>query len=88
MIINDLCGGEPLYLRKERTTKNGIEGWTSGHQSHLGSGGTLKMILHAIFRWKIMEGVVRTSSVLRKLRKWTLWKGRPPPKWKKRSSTE
>jgi hypothetical protein len=22
----DLCGGQPLYLRKERTTTNGIEG--------------------------------------------------------------
>jgi hypothetical protein len=26
----DLCGGQPLYLRKERTTTNGIEGWSSG----------------------------------------------------------
>jgi hypothetical protein len=38
----DLCGGQPLYLRKERTTTNGIEGWSSGQQSHVESGVRLK----------------------------------------------
>jgi hypothetical protein len=81
----DLCGGQPLYLRKERATTNGIEGWSSGHQAHLGRAGTLKMILYAIFRRKIVKG---TSSWLWKIRKWILWRGRPPSKRKKRSHTK
>jgi hypothetical protein len=40
-------------LRKERTTMNGIGGWSSGQQSHVGSGEMLKKILYAIFRGKI-----------------------------------
>jgi hypothetical protein len=83
----DLCGGQPLYLRKERTTTNGIEGWSSGQQSHVESGVTLKKILYAIFRGKITEQVVGTSRGLRRMKKWTLWRGRPPPKWKKSSCT-
>jgi hypothetical protein len=42
MRISDLCGGQPLYLRKERTTINGIGGWNLGQQSHVGSGEMLK----------------------------------------------
>jgi hypothetical protein len=41
----DLCGGQPLYLRKERITTNGIGRWSSGHQSHVGSGVMLEKIL-------------------------------------------
>jgi hypothetical protein len=59
----DLCDGEPLYLRKERTTTNGIEGWSSGQQSHVESGVTLK-ILYAIFRGKVAKQVVGTSRGL------------------------
>jgi hypothetical protein len=55
MRINCLCGGEPLYLRKERRTTNDIGGWNSGQQSHLRSGKTLKKILYAIFRGKIAK---------------------------------
>jgi hypothetical protein len=80
----DLGGKRPPYLRKKRTTTNGIEGWSSGHQSHLGCEGTLKMILYAIFRWKIAKQVVATSSRLQKIRKWSLWRGRLPPKRKKK----
>jgi hypothetical protein len=47
--VKDLGGRRPLCLRKERTTKNGIEGWSSGQRSHLGSGGTLKKALSEIF---------------------------------------
>jgi hypothetical protein len=76
MRISDLCGGQPLYLRKERTTTNGIGGWNSGLQSHVGSGGMLKKILYAIFRQKIAKEFVGTSSGLRKIRKFTLWRDR------------
>jgi hypothetical protein len=72
---------------KDLTTK-GIQGWGSGRWSHLGSGGTHKNALYEIFRSKIMEQVVGTSSELRKMRKWTLWSGRPPPKRKKEQEKE
>jgi hypothetical protein len=37
----DLCGRKPLCLRKERTSTNGIKGWSAGLRSHLGSEGRL-----------------------------------------------
>jgi hypothetical protein len=84
MRISDLCGGQPLNLRKERTATNGIEGWSAGQRSHLGSEGTLNKNVDEIFRGKIGKQVVGTSSGLQKIRKWALWRGRPPPKRKKR----
>jgi hypothetical protein len=71
-------------MRKERTTMNGIGEWGSWQQSHVGSGGMLKKILYAIFRGKIMKQVVGTSSWLRRIRKWASWRGRPPPKQKRK----
>jgi hypothetical protein len=66
---SDIYGGQPLYLRKERTTTNGIGRWSSGQQSHVGSGGTLNKILYAILRGKIEKQIVGTSSALRRIRK-------------------
>jgi hypothetical protein len=60
----DLCGEQSLYLRKERKTTNGIGGWSSGQQSHVGSRGTLKKILYAIFRGKIEKQGIEASSGL------------------------
>jgi hypothetical protein len=88
MRISDPCGRQPLYLRKERTTTNGIEGWSAGQRSHLESKGMLNKNLYEIFRERIAKQVVRTPSGLRRTMDWSLWKGRPPPKQKKRSSTE
>jgi hypothetical protein len=82
--ISDQCGGQPPYLRKEKTTMNGIGGWSAGQRSHLGCEGTLNKKLYEIFRGRIAKQIVGTTSGLRKIRKWTLWRGRPPPKWKKR----
>jgi hypothetical protein len=72
--ISDQCGGQPLYLRKERTTTNGIEWWSSGQQSHVESGVTLKKILYALFRGKVEKQVVGTTRGLRRIKKWTLWR--------------
>jgi hypothetical protein len=67
----DLCGGQSIYL-------------SSGQQTHVGSAVRLKKILYAIFRREVAKQVVGTSSGLRKIRKWILWRGRPPPKRKKK----
>jgi hypothetical protein len=66
-------------LRKERRTTNGIKKWSAGQRSFLGKGGTF----FEIFGGKIAKQVVGTSSGLRRIRKWALWRGRPPPKRKK-----
>jgi hypothetical protein len=87
MGISDQCGRQPLYLRKERSKTNGIERWSSRQLSHVESGVKLKKILYAIFRGKVAKQVVGTSRSQR-MKKWTLWRGRPPPKRKKRSCTE
>jgi hypothetical protein len=36
-----------------------------------------------IFRLENEKRTTESFMVLRKMKKWTLWKGRPPPKWKK-----
>jgi hypothetical protein len=65
-------------------TPNGIEGWSQGKQTHQRIGGIRKKEIYEIFGEKIMEHVVGTSIRLQKIRKdWSLWRGRPPPKWKK-----
>jgi hypothetical protein len=64
---------------------NGIKGWSAGQQFYLGKGGMVRMNLYEIFGGKITKQVVRTSRRLQRIRKWTLWRGRPPPKWKKKS---
>jgi hypothetical protein len=88
MRISDKCGRQPPYLRKEKTTTNGIEGCSAGQRSHLGSEGTLNKNLYEIFRGKVAKQVVVTPSWLQRIRKWTLWRGRPPPKRKKKLQVE
>jgi hypothetical protein len=77
-----------LQLRGSKQTKNpttnNIVGWNPEDRAPLGSGGTRKKDICDIFREKIMEHVVGTSSGLRRREKWTLWRGRPPPKRKKK----
>jgi hypothetical protein len=77
MRISDQCGGQSPYLMKEKTTTNSIRGYSSGQRSHLGSEGTLNKILYAIFRGKVAKQLVGTSKRLRRMKKWTLWRGRP-----------
>jgi hypothetical protein len=36
-----------------------------------------------IFRLENQKRTAESIMALRKMKKWTLWKGRPPPKWKK-----
>jgi hypothetical protein len=76
------------HLRKERKTTNGIKGWSTGQRSYLGSGGTPSKYPYQIFGGKIAKQVVGTSRRLRKIRKWVLWRGRPPPKRKKEFQVE
>jgi hypothetical protein len=55
---------------------------------YLRNEGTTSGIYRRAIVLEIAKQVVGTSNVLRKIRKWILWRGRPPPKRKKRSCTE
>jgi hypothetical protein len=81
--IKDIGVRLPLYTKKKRTT-NAFEGWSVGQRSYLGKGGTLRMNLYEIFGGKIAKQVVGTSRRLRRIGIWRLWRGRPPPKRKKK----
>jgi hypothetical protein len=76
------------HLRKERKSTNGIKGWRPGQRSLLGKGGTLRINLYEIFGGKITKQVVGTSRRLRRIGIWRLWRGRPPPKRKKKLGRE
>jgi hypothetical protein len=71
-------------LRQQLQGKNGIKDRDTRRQLRL----RIEKTSNDIFRGKIAKQVVINSSGLRKIRKWTLWRGRPPPKRKKRSCTE
>jgi hypothetical protein len=72
--------GLKLQLRGNKQTKNpttnDIERWNPGERAPLGSGGVRKKGICDIFREKIVEHIVGTSSGLRRRKKWTLWRGR------------
>jgi hypothetical protein len=74
-------------LKKERTT-NGFKGWSTGQRSYVGKGRTLRMNLYETFGGQIAKQVVATSSRLRRIRQLNLWRGRPPPKRKKKFQVE
>jgi hypothetical protein len=66
-------------LSKQLRGETGIK--NPGARQQLRPG--IEKMLYEILRRRIARQVVGTSSGLRKLRKWTLWRGRPPPKRKK-----
>jgi hypothetical protein len=98
--IRELGGRRPLYRRKRRPTKNGIGGCKSGHRSLLGSRRTQKNALCEIVSMKIAQQRAEISEKTRRLevakrtarstvemhtmKDWTLWRGGPPPKRKKK----
>jgi hypothetical protein len=63
---------------------SGIKDPRTRQQLHLGNERTTSMIYRKAIRLEIVERALRISSVFRKTRKWILWRGRPPPKRKKR----
>jgi hypothetical protein len=61
-----------------------IKNHRTRQQLRLGNEKTTSMIYRKAIRLEIVKRTLRISSVFRKTRKWTLWRGRPPPKRKKR----
>jgi hypothetical protein len=60
--------------------KNGIRNRDFEDQLRLGSGGMLKKVLYEIVSVKIAKQVSGSYVASRKIKDWTLWRGRPPPK--------
>jgi hypothetical protein len=97
--IRDLGGRRPLYRRKRRPTKNDIGECKLRHRSPMGSRETRKTAIGEILRMNIAQQVAeifrktrklemdvrtaRSTIEKQKIKKWTLWRGRPPPKRKK-----
>jgi hypothetical protein len=76
-----------LTLRRRQLTHqegtNGTSKQDSEEQLHLGSVRTISRIYRKTITLEIVKGEVGISSGIRKIKNWTLWRGRPPPKWKK-----
>jgi lambda repressor-like predicted transcriptional regulator len=73
--VKDLGGGRPRYLRKQDLRKLQLE-----------STGNLNATLTT--RWEIARRIVGSAVGLQAINIWTLWRGRPPLKRKKRTHTE
>jgi hypothetical protein len=75
-------------LRQQLRSKTRIKDPRTRQQLHLGNERTTSMIYRKAIRLEIVKRALRISSVFRKTRKWILWRGRPPLKWKMKSCTE
>jgi hypothetical protein len=85
---------------EKEAKQDGIGGCKSGQRSPLGRRGTRKKALYEIVSMKIAQqiaeifkktrglevakGTARYTVQMQKVKDWTLWWGRPPPKWKKK----
>jgi hypothetical protein len=83
---NHQKGTKDRHGTKKRTTTDGIRKWSLGERALRGSGETLREILYEIYGPKNTKQIPMASSRTRRIMNWTLWKGRPPLKRKKKES--
>jgi hypothetical protein len=74
---------EHIHLRKGRKTAKNIGG-RRGHQQQLKSMGNGNKVYSKTIRLDIAKRTFRSTAEMQKMKEWTLWRGRPPPKRKKR----
>jgi hypothetical protein len=72
-------------VRKKRATVIGIGGWSSKQLSPVRRRVSAHKTLKKTLELKSVKRANGMSSVFREIRKWTLWRGRSPPKRKKKS---
>jgi hypothetical protein len=75
--VKDQGGGRPRYLRKRNLKKLRLE-----------STGNLDTTFSKTTRLEIAKRISRCTVGMRKIRNWTLWRGRPPQKRKKKRPVE
>jgi hypothetical protein len=78
--------GRGQEMRQERTNASRKGGFKE--QLRFGNVRKTRWVYRTNIGMKMVKQVVRTSSRLRKIRKWVLWRGRPPPKRKKEFQVE
>jgi hypothetical protein len=71
--VKDLGGGRPRYLRKRELKMLQLE-----------STGNLDTTFRKTTRLGIAKRIAGSVVALQRIKKWTLWRGRPPPKRKKK----
>jgi hypothetical protein len=71
-------------LSQQLRSKTVIKDPRTRQHLRLGKWRTTCMIYKKSIRLEIVKRALRISNVFPKIRKWTLWRGRPPPKRKKR----
>jgi hypothetical protein len=67
---------------KDTECKIGIEDPDTRRQLHLKTERTSEEIDKKVFEPESVKRATRMSSGFQKVKDWTLWRGRPPPKWK------
>jgi hypothetical protein len=75
-------------LRKEGTTGNGIRGQSRRQQLQLESTGNVNETFREILGLEIAYKIAGSSVRIRKMSARSLWRGRPPPKRKKKLHME
>jgi hypothetical protein len=79
---------EPPHLMTGKKTATSIRGWNKREPPRLEGLGKCIEIFWKTFGLDFMKQVARMSSGLLKIRIWRVWRGRPPPKRKKKLRTE
>jgi hypothetical protein len=80
--------GPQCVMGRKDPTINGIGGWNSGQLSPLERGGPTYKILKMTLELEFLKRAPGMPIGLQKMRNWTLWRGRPPPKRKKEQRME
>jgi hypothetical protein len=75
-------------IRKERVTRNGITGQSRREQLQLESTGNVNGTFRETLVLEIAHKIAGSSISIRKMSLRSLWRGRPPPKRKKKLCTE
>jgi hypothetical protein len=75
---------EPLHLRKGKKVADSIGGWSRRQRLHPKSSGKGNEIYRNIIRLAVGKRATEMSTGLLKIKDWTMWRGRPPPKRKKK----
>jgi hypothetical protein len=83
-VTKNLGGKRPIYPEKRKTTGIDIGGWSSGQLSPLRRRGPISKILKKTLELESVKQAKGMPSGLQRSKHWTLWRGRPPQKRKKK----
>jgi hypothetical protein len=76
--------GRRELMRQEGT--NGTKNWDVKEQLRLGNERTTRGIYRKSIGLEMAKRIARCTVGLKRIKDWTLWRGRPPPKRKENGS--